>query len=386
MKTSALHSLIKSAVFEKKADPPHRGLNDDNPMARHIYKNFGWIEPHPYSYLGQDNPESYKRYNAQSDAAYRWLRDPANEDKVYKGRYVGVPETWDFSKKRGAVDNSAHTWYAHVPEESVSAAYRRGAVNRVSGFTFPGFNLKYKEPALSGVITLGSYPQDGELVFDHEFGHAKDLAGLSRKQRYEKPTLQKEEDAWSLAGVPAGHPLREAALATYRYTPDAIGPGSNVSPAALHSNFLNTAASYYSPPSAYIGRKQTSGVPVIYDYASAIDTLNGLSPTPRGDASFDRAVDRYGSKGKFTEDAATQREIIERILARQIPDYEYLDDEGTPIGRTEYEESFKTPEELEEERQQFISDDIKNDMKNKLENEFFLLDNPEYAGSSIMLR
>lgn len=247
--------LWKCAEMTKLADPPHKGLNDDNPLARQLYKNHGWIAQNPSWYF--KNVSTPKEYNDQSAEMYRWAREqPKGPDGYWSNDTKAA--LFDARRKRGGVNNS---WFSSYSPE------------------WPGDT---PVPEKSHIV-LGSYPGGSVSVLKHERGHGKDYVASKSVQKFEnQPTLQGEYNAWYNAGYKPGDPERDAALSTYWYgqlmkhLPMSAwdsAPSRWLS-GVLHDRLLDVSARNYRRVDDRYLSENPDAVPVIHDYNSALKALN----------------------------------------------------------------------------------------------------------------
>lgn len=222
----------------KKADPPNRGLNDPNPVKRHVYKTYGYVPQASRSYLS-----------------------PAGGDPLYDKM---IDNAQSFMEKQ--------PWYNDdTPTPEQRAAWFD--LSRAAGNMGSYYSQKLRGRPY---VVLGSYPAS-EYTLRHELGHHKD--DMSRPSGWDMQnddTLPKEERAWDLAGIPAGNSVREAWLNTYRYKPTAWGSAEAAKQVMADMNRLyDTAnaeeAKVYRRPDTYVSGYGSYGIPIIHDYRSALD-------------------------------------------------------------------------------------------------------------------
>lgn len=356
MKISALNMLIKQAdPKDLSPDQSHpernRGINDNNPLVRRIYRTNGWIEPSPAGYFG--DTASIPKYNAQTEEANKFIADSnsalqdrfmhgeISKDEYDRQRYVNNIAQWDFARARGDVNNASWARNDSVVDKSVAdATARRNIVNGLlssSGIPVPGYSMfsarqpGEKATGAKRMIFLGSYPNNGPLTFGHENGHDQHLGELGRDEVDAVPQLEKETTAWNLAGIPAGNPVREYALDTYRRLEPGFSdfayraangvPDDVPTDTFMTRRLMDAEAKNYAPPGSY-DMTTADGVPVVHDYLSALNAFNAGYTTPS--AEFDKL-----SKPYF-------QDMFTGALQRYMPEYSYYTKDGTPLTDYEY--------------------------------------------------
>ena len=229
----------KRSEFEKRADPPHSGLNDPNPFKRLVYRKYGYIPQSPGSYLY--TPEQKKDYRRMYDDIY------------------------DFEEKQPWYDENNPT-----PEQMAAWFDLRRAAGDGSSYYMTRYGSDGKP-----FISLGSYPAS-ETALRHELGHySDDTSYQNPKDFVDADTLGKEIRAWDIAGVPAGNPIREASLDTYRLHEN---PGDFVERDKTLNETLSgiinrndrESAKVYQRPELYMDKYKTNGIPIIHGYNSAL--------------------------------------------------------------------------------------------------------------------
>ena len=254
--------LTKFAYLIKKADPPHRGLNDDNPAKRYIYQRYGFIPQSPLSYLSGANSRGL------------YIRALAAADKFSK-KELGLPR----KTKNIPLDNEA------LREHKA----RLFDIFRSSGtFPSPAYMWDRQGPVSErGLVIAGGYPFSEESI-KHELGHAKDY---EYDYGFDKPVMEQELAAWNNTDIPEGDVLRESALDTYRAQQDAqaatkyrrlfTGPFDRVKlmRAAINrgkdarDRLFAESRARYRHPETYI-HKYIGKVPILYDYKSIHDAAH----------------------------------------------------------------------------------------------------------------
>lgn len=183
MKIRALHSLIKKAELEKRADPHNRGIHDPNPFIRYANRHYGFVPQAPDSFLRDANSEDdFNRVTAEA---------------IYN---VGK-ENPDIEHSYGYDRNNALT--GHLYDYFTASGSRHNTTNN-----WPGGTL------------FGSYPSERKTVALHELGHGHDpILKKERENKYllseRRSSIDKENYAWDWAGIPEDNPIRQAAMATY---------------------------------------------------------------------------------------------------------------------------------------------------------------------------
>ena len=250
-----LKGLIKFASLTKKADPLHRGLNDDNPVKRSIYKKYGYIPQSEDSYFASIDNDSVK-----------------HEDKDFHPSYSDA-----LSSLAKMYSPTNHTWQAYAYDYAKAA----GLIQN-SGYA--------KRP---NTIMLGSYPYDGYNTWRHEKGHSIDPELKTADLGFASPDEQipYEINANRLGGFEPGNEEREAWLDTYRAGSD--NNITNMTPAGLaiynstkepwlqrallQRRAAELSANNYTPIRYSLHEVRQLPTYTIYDLQTAIDAINRSS-------------------------------------------------------------------------------------------------------------
>jgi hypothetical protein len=245
----AVDSFIeKRADIEKKADPPFRGLNATNPLKRFVYKKYGYVPQAPMTYLS--TPDQKRDY-----------RDMVNEVDFFEKK-----QPW-YNKENPTPEQRAARFDLDRATGNVGSSY-------TSRYVSMDLNRDFKEGPW---VVLGSYPSS-ESGLRHEVGHYMDDLNSGDPEKFFMDTnrVDKETRAWDLAGIAAGNPLREACLDTYRLAKNPENFVEKDKP--LHKTLSNLVdrvneeeRKVYRHPETYIDKYKTNGIPVVYDYNSALE-------------------------------------------------------------------------------------------------------------------
>ena len=263
--------MQKVAELKKQADPPHRGLNSDNPLLREVYKNIGYVPQERRSYLYSNDADNVNKAYAIEDA---WLSKPENlgPDRTNKVSPEVMAASWDLARTMGRTET-----YHFSPKDDTHVPY----------------------------VSLGSYPHNNETSTRHEYGHVEDFnrrlkligkrdphAAKTLGNFYNLNSLPFELRAWDLAGVDKNNPVRKAALKTYEMTDEYRRKGTvdgkrivdpdevkKIVQDYIQGPFSEEEAKNYAPPAEWIDKYKNKykDTPVIYDYNSALDAAkNGI--------------------------------------------------------------------------------------------------------------
>ena len=237
--------LLKIADLEKKADPPHRGLNDDNPAVKYVYKTYGYLPTgNPIVVGNYADPNVRPAYN--SAANYAYYRVPDQKTRV--------ASMLDYERRISPM-GSYYNAQAPRPLSSIMALSQKGSAYR-------DINPE------TGYIVLG--PMSNEKTLMHELGHHKDFS-KRRKIPFDEPQLTTENRAWDEAGVWQGDPMRRAALTTYT-------PGRSI---AEKLRAIDAVRRLATPDRSYVSKYTHHGIPIVHDYPSALASYDKLVDTGR---------------------------------------------------------------------------------------------------------
>lgn len=282
--------MQKVAELKKQADPPNRGLNDPNPLKRKLYRDFGYLAPTQSTYIGVSDPYYSKHFLRglydQLDAANAWNEEQKQNEKPYDvpgdqqlDRNAAV---YDYIRSIGGTGNRYNPRFLDPNVETTAAAKKMMTARNLN------------EGSGRQTVTLGPWPAPTDEAIRHELGHAADEqdyidAADKAGRRYTshefsmQPEMQREVAAWDKAGIPEDNEYRKAALsaywpvAKYRETHD---PSYMQLAQATNRDVLNAilerARAQYESPEILAERYASKGIPLIYDYRTALENKKDI--------------------------------------------------------------------------------------------------------------